>query len=190
MSRLDDALTNVPRVNFLPDNLKGQADLDIPLSIGYGQTNSQPFNVKTILKWLDPQPGDNVLDVGSGSGWTTGLISYLVGKNGKVTAVERVPELVSFGKENCQKLKLKNVNFYKTNNKLGWAKNSPYDCILVSASAKKLPIELLNQLKKPGKLVIPINESIYVISKDKLGNIKRIENPGFMFVPLIGSFKS
>ena len=139
-----------------------------------------------MLEWLDVQPGNNILDVGSGSGWTTALLAYLTGPAGKVIAVEKVPELVEFGSSNCHKLGIKNVEFHQAGNKFGYEQKAPYDRILASASASKMPQELITQLKPGGRLVVPVKYSVFVVTKDKNGKVGQTEYPGFAFVPLIG----
>lgn len=183
--RIDQAFSKTPRVLFLPTEMQMEADYDMPLPIGYGQTNSQPYTVRKMLEWLDPKEGDTVLDVGSGSGWTTALLAHLVGKDGKVIAVERVPELVEFGRNNCEKLNIKNVTFREAGKVFGWPKQAPFKRILVSAGADNLPQDLLDQLAPGGKLVIPVKGSILEISKDKASNTSTKEHPGFTFVPLL-----
>ncbi len=183
--RIEEVFSYINRVDFLPPEVVHEAHLDIPLPIGYGQTNSQPSTVKQMLEWLDVQPGQTVLDVGAGSGWTSALLSQLVGKKGKVIAVEKVPELVMFGKENCQKLKLHNVEFKQADNQLGWPHKAPYDRILVSAAAHELPQELIEQLAEGGTMVMPVQSSILKIHKSRQGKIVIDEHPGFAFVPLL-----
>lgn len=168
----------------MPDSVRQEADADAPLPIGHGQTNSQPYTVQLMLDWLDVQPGENVLDIGSGSGWTTALLSHLTGPSGQVIAVEKVPELVNFGRDNCQRAGIENVDFHEATDEFGWPASGPYQRILVSAAAVELPEELIKQLTTPGRLVIPINDSIWVIDKSDNG-IKRTEHAGFRFVPLI-----
>ena len=185
MDRVNAAFKAVPRKNFLPGRAKTAAILDMPLSIGYGQTNSQPTTVRMMLEWLDAQPSNKVLDVGSGSGWTTALLSHLVAPKGKVIAVERVPELVEFGRKNCEKLGLKNVEFHQADDVFGWPEGAPYNRILVSAAAREIPPELIDQLAPGGRMVIPVKNSIFVINKDKKGQLQSHEHPGFVFVPLI-----
>lgn len=159
------------------------AEIDKPLEIGHGQTNSQPFTVRKMLEWLDVQPGDNVLDVGSGSGWTTALLSHLTGNKGCVTAVEIIPELMVFGRENCLRQGVKNVQFHLPDNSFGWPANAPYDRILVSAAANAMPETLESQLAVGGRAVVPVRSSIWVI--DKAGvELSAAEYPGFAFVPL------
>ncbi len=182
---IDEAFAAVPRRNFLPENMVDNAKLDVPLPIGFGQTNSQPTTVAMMLDWLDVEPGQKILDIGSGSGWTTGLLSYLAGKQGKVEAVEIVPELVEFGRDNCARLGIKNVEFHQAGKTYGWTEQAPYDRILVSAAAESMPEELFTQLKNGGRLVVPVKSTIYIIDKDETGKITQREQPGFMFVPLV-----
>lgn len=158
---------------------------DMPLPIGYSQTISQPTTVEMMLEWLEVQPGDKVLDVGSGSGWTTALLSVLAGPKGHVYAVERIPELVEFGRDNVERLGTRNVSFHQAGDEFGLPAESPFDRILVSASADELPNGLINQLKPGGKLVIPVQNSIFEIRKKPGGEVESTEHPGFVFVPLL-----
>ena len=185
MDRLEKAFAAVKREDFLPPNHRASADYDGPIPIGYGQTNSQPLTVRRMLEWLDVQPSDKVLDVGAGSGWTSALLSHLVGQKGRVIATEIVPELVTFGRSNCQKAGAKNVQFYQAGKTLGRRQEEPYDRILVSAAATELPIELVDQLKTPGRMVIPIGYAIHVIDKDEAGELHEVVHDGYMFVPLL-----
>lgn len=183
--RIDIAFKKVPRENFLPEPAKSRADIDAPVAIGYGQTNSQPYTVRLMLGWLDARPGQKVLDVGSGSGWTTALLAELVGQTGEVHAVEKLPQLVKFGQNNVSKLGYENVQFHQAGKKFGWPGAAPYDRILVSASAQQLPPEPLEQLKVGGKIVIPVQTSILVIDKTGPDDYDTKEHPGFAFVPLV-----
>jgi protein-L-isoaspartate(D-aspartate) O-methyltransferase len=186
MNRIKQAFKSIPRDKFVPKQYKLMAGVDSALSIGHGQTISQPTTVRMMLEWLNPHEGDKVLDVGSGSGWTAALLSFLVGPKGKVYAVERIPELLKFGKKNCDKLKINNVEFHAVKDEFGLPEHAPYDRILVSAAATEIPTTLLNQLAKGGKMVIPINYTIYEIEKSKAGEITQTPHEGFIFVPLIG----
>ncbi len=100
LSRVDAAFAVVPRAAFLARRDRRQSAVDQPIRIGHGQTNSQPTTVRNMLALLDVRPGDRVLDVGSGSGWTTALLAELTGPTGRVYGVELVPELAEFGKRN------------------------------------------------------------------------------------------
>jgi protein-L-isoaspartate(D-aspartate) O-methyltransferase len=185
MDRLEEAFDAIDRKEFLPDEVKEQAGLDAPLPIGYGQTNSQPSTVRMMLAWLYPEPGEKILDVGSGSGWTTALLAYLVRPIGKVYAVEKEPDLVTFGAENCKRIGVRNVRFFEATSNYGLPKFAPYDRILVSAAADTVPQDLLDQLKINGRIVIPVQNSVFVIDKTSEHNHTSTEHPGFMFVPLV-----
>lgn len=182
---IEQAMQTIDRKDFLPEEYWAEARQDRPLPIGYGQTNSQPTTVRRMLEWLDPWPGDNVLDIGSGSGWTSALLGAIVGENGHVSAVEVIPELVQLGRENCDRAGCTNVRFFQAGRTVGLPVYGPYDRILVSAGAAKLPGELLSQLKSPGKLVIPIGETIHEIEKNEAGELTDTEYYGYVFVPLI-----
>lgn len=185
MSNILQAFQTFDRRDFIPPGSKDLAYLDTPLPIGYGQTISQPATVRIMLKWLTPKEGDKVLDVGSGSGWTSAILSDIVGPKGKVCAVELIPELVRQGRINCAKYNLKNIHFFQASSEYGLPGHAPFDRILVSASANKLPKKLLSQLKIGGKLVIPVKYDILEITKINDEEFDTVTHPGFIFVPLV-----
>jgi len=185
MDAIDKAFKQVDRQNFVLTRDKELAYFDMPLRIGHGQTISQPTTVSRMLHWLDVKKGDKILDIGSGSGWTTALLANITGPEGHVYAVERVSELVEFGRKNCVKPNVKNAKFFQAGKKLGLEKYAPYDRILVSASAKKFPKKLLEQLKTGGKLVIPVKNNILEITKTSKTKHKTITHSGYVFVPLL-----
>jgi protein-L-isoaspartate(D-aspartate) O-methyltransferase len=182
--KIDKAFTSNPRINFLPKSEFSYARFDMPLSIGCGQTNSQPTVVRQMLEWLDVHEGGKVLDIGFGSGWTTALLSFLTGDNGSVVATERIPELFEFGRGNCEKAGCKNIEFHYDATVLGWPDKAPYSRILVSAGADELPKELVEQLADGGKMVIPILSSIWEVQKN-VTQITKVEHKGYIFVPLL-----
>lgn len=181
------ALEKIDRKEFVRPEYIDYAYEDTPLPIGYGQTISQPSTVAFMLTLLDVRKGFNVLDVGTGSGWTTALLSILVGKDGKVTGTEIIKELYEFGEENISKFKnCSNVQLFLTKSSLGYEPNAPYDRILVSAASVNVPETLIKQLKNGGIMVIPIQNSVFkIIKKFDDGKITTEEYPGFNFVPLI-----
>ena len=185
MDAIEQAFKKIHRKDFVPESLHGQVNIDAPLPIGFGQTISQPTTVRMMLEWLEVQPGEEVLDVGSGSGWTTALLSQIIGSKGRVFAVEKIPELVKLGRNNCNKAGIKNVEFFQSGKEYGLTEYSPYDRILVSASAEKLPEELLAQLKVGGKLVIPVKNDILEITKSSNHVYSSKTHSGFVFVPLV-----
>lgn len=183
-----DAFSEISRIEFVPKELESEAEADVALPIGYGQTVSQPLTVAFMFELLDPQRGQTILDVGSGSGWTTALLSYIVGEKGKVIAVERVKELVAVGKQNTDKFGYVEkgiAEFHHANGSQGFARFAPYDRILVSASAEEVPGALKEQLKVGGKMIIPIRNSLWYLEKKGEKDFYKEEFPGFAFVPLI-----
>ncbi len=185
MDFIEEAFRHIPRHKFLPEEVHESAHLDRALPIGFDQTNSQPTTVEYMLRWLEVEPGDIVLDIGSGSGWTSALLAHIVGKYGKVYAVEKIPELVDFGRQNCARLNIKNVTFFAATSEPGLPPYAPYDRILVSATAPEVPTTLINQLKPEGKLVIPIRHDVLEIMKSTTNELIISKHPGFTFVPLV-----
>jgi protein-L-isoaspartate(D-aspartate) O-methyltransferase len=183
--RIIDAFIAVARENFLTDDMVHLAGEDTALPMGYGQTNSQPTTVAIMLELLQPLPGQKILDVGSGSGWTTALLSFVVGEEGRVYGTEIIPELIKFGQKNLSKFGINNATVSHSGEEFGLPKKAPFDRILVSASASELPRTLVDQLAPGGILVLPIGQSIHRIEKDKNGEITDEEFPGFVFVPLV-----
>ena len=179
-----DAFREIDRKYFVPDSFSDHIYIDAPLPIGNGQTISQPSTVAFMLERLAPQEGDTVLDIGSGSGWTTALLCQIVGEEGSVTGIERVGALVEQGRENLSKFNFNHCRIKQAGEKLGLP-GEQFDRILVSASADEIPEELFSQLKIGGILVIPVENSIYKFKKVSEEDIKIEEFYGFVFVPLI-----
>ena len=180
-----DAFRTIDRKYFVPDEYVEDTYIDAPLPIGNYQTISQPSTVAFMLERLAPQDGNTVLDIGSGSGWTTALLCYIVGEKGSVTGVERVDTLVEQGKGNLSKFHFgTRCHIEKSGDKLGLP-GKQFDRILVSASADEIPEELFLQLNIGGILVIPIRESIFKFTKISETKIEKEEFYGFVFVPLI-----
>jgi protein-L-isoaspartate(D-aspartate) O-methyltransferase len=183
--RVDAALRAVPRRLFLPPAQRDYADVDQPLPIGHGQTSSQPSTVRRMLELLDVHPGHRVLDVGCGSGWTTGLLDWLTGPDGSVVGVELEEELANWGRSNLESAGRGDVVVHTAQpNVLGWPENAPYDRILVSAQARELPDQLCAQLGEPGVMVIPVAGRMLVVRRTP-GVEPTVEVSGhYRFVPL------
>ena len=182
--RVDDAFAAVPRRDFLPARQHPFAGLDQALDIGYGVTNSQPTTVRNMLRLLGPRPGDRVLDVGSGSGWTTALLARLVGPDGTVVGVERIPELVTESRANLGD-RFPTAELHQAEpGVLGWPARAPYDRVLVSAAAPAVPPALLEQLTVGGVLVAPVDGVMLRVVLSPEGPV--VEQHGrYLFVPLI-----
>lgn len=187
--RIIEAFKAIKRADFLPEDVQDLAELNEALPIGYGQTISQPLVVAFMLEQLQPQPGDKVLDVGAGSGWTSALLGEIVGARGKVIAIEVIPELKKFGEENVAKynfIEKKVVEFIYADGSKGCEKEAPFDKILCSASVQdKIPQAWKEQLKIEGRIVTPLGSSVWLLIKKSETEFEEIEYPGFAFVPLV-----
>ena len=185
--RIIEAFQAIKRVDFMRDGTKPLAHVDAPIPISYGQTISQPLVVAFMLELLEPKEGEKILDIGSGSGWTTTLLSKIVGTEGKVIAIELLPQLKEFGERNAARYNLTEgiAEFICGDGSKGWEEKAPYDKILVSAEAKKLPSELKRQLKVGGRIVIPLGHSIWLFVKKSETEFEEKEYPGYIFVPLL-----
>ena len=179
-----EAFKKVDRADFVLPEFLTQAYEDYPLPIGFDQTISQPTTVAIMLELLQPYRGEKILDIGSGSGWTTTLLGQITGVHGRILGIEIIPELVKLGQVNLAKYHLAQAKILLANKKLGLTQHAPFSKILVSAAATSLPQELVGQLKIKGRLVLPINNSIWQIDKISDDQIRIKEYYGFSFVPL------
>jgi len=193
--RIIEAFRAVDRKDFMLSEHRDEAYVDEAFPIGYGQTISQPLTVAFMLELLMPEPGDKILDVGSGSGWTTALLAYIVGKDisekqGKVIGIERISELVEFGRENLAKYHFMHAEIRAAGDELGFSGAAPFDRILVSAASEEVPQSLIEQLTIGGRMVIPIQNSIWKIERGAGNNINKEEYFGFSFVSLVARKKT
>lgn len=182
---IKEAFLNINRADFVSEEEKNLAYADIAVSIGYGQTISQPSTVAFMLEKLRPKKGDTILDIGCGSGYTTALLSYIVGSDGLVIGLERIPELLETARNNLEKYKDLNFELKQAEKDYFGIKGEKFNKILVSAAAESLPSELIEQLKNNSRMVIPINNSILLVKKDENGIVETKDFYGFTFVPLV-----
>ena len=186
--RIIEAFMEIKRVDFLSDDAEKLAELNEALSIGHGQTISQPLVVAFMLEQLQPKLGEKILDIGSGSGWTTALLSHIVGGEGLVIGLEIIRELKEFGESNVAKYSFIErgiAQFVCVDGSKGYSKEAPFDKILASATAGTLPSAWKEQLKVGGTIVTPIGSSIWVFKKTQKSTFVKTEHPGFVFVPLV-----
>ncbi len=207
---LIEAFKNIDRADFVSEEYKNSAYINEPLPIGYEQTISQPLTVAFLMELLEPKPGEKILDIGVGSGWTTALLAQITGQ---VIGIERIPELKEFAEKNLAKYgfidpirnktpqasadaslmrRISNgvekeiIKLFAADGSKGYKKEAPYDKILAGASARgDVPVEWKKQLKIGGRIVAPVGDSVVVI--DKIGKAKYSQKEyfGFSFVPLI-----
>lgn len=183
--RIDEAFRASPRKAYLPRDQRRFARVDRALPIGWRQTNSQPTTVRNMLALLDPQPGDRVLDLGSGSGWTAALLAHLVSPDGEVIGVEVVPELVEFARRNLAARHVAARVEQATEGVLGLPDEAPFDRILVSAGAHTLPLSLVDQLVVGGVLVVPVSGWMHEVRRTD-GEPDVLRHGAYSFVPLVG----
>jgi len=188
---IEDALWEVDRANFVLPEDKQFSYADNAMPIGHGQTISQPLTVVFMLELLNAKKGNVIMDIGSGSGWQTTLLANIVGETGRIYAVEIIPELYKFGKQNVSKYPhlLERVNFFCQNAKDGLPdiakRTGGFDGIIAAAALSKEPEEWRKQLKTGGVLVYPKDNGIYKEVKVGRNEIKSEFYPGFVFVPFV-----
>lgn len=179
-----ESFYNIDRKDFVTEENKDYAYIDRPLSIWYSQTISQPSTVAFMIELLEPKIWENILDIWSGSWWTTALLAYILWNKWYVLWLERIDELVEFWNKNIKKYKFNNAKIKKAWKDL-WIPWMQFDKILVSASSKEIPHELITQLIIWWILVIPVQNSILKIEKISNDDFSIKEYPNFVFVPLI-----
>lgn len=185
--RIREVMAKVPRHLFVPQSEEPLAYINHALPIGCGQTISQPYIVALMTALLELQPGDVVLEVGTGSGYQAAVLSLLVKQ---LYSIEVIPELVAEAAERLRRLGYDNVVVRTGDGALGWPEHAPYDGIIVTAAGPKVPAALIQQLKPGGRLVIPVGGSygqvLRIMRKYEDGRIETRSVIPVAFVPLTG----
>lgn len=175
-----------PRHLFVPAAVRHRAYEDSALPIGNGQTISQPSVHARYLQLLSLRGTERVLEVGTGSGYQTVLLSHLAAQ---IFSVERIPALLDSAREAIQSLGIRNVSLLLGDGSLGWREYAPYDAILVGAASPSVPEPLTNQLAEGGRLVIPLGtreEQVLAVVTKREGRLDRQDVAPVRFVPLVG----
>ena len=187
-ARVLQALADVPRAEFVPADERVSAYLDVPLPIGHGQTISQPFIVALMTELLDPQPGQRVLEVGTGCGYQAAVLAELAGE---VYGIEIVPALARRAADTLRELGYGNVTVRAGDGWHGWPEHAPFDGIMVTAAGVGVPEPLKQQLRVGGRLVLPVEDeagwqNLDVIERTGEGSFHTRHTIPVRFVPLTG----
>ncbi|MBS3151721.1 protein-L-isoaspartate(D-aspartate) O-methyltransferase [Candidatus Woesearchaeota archaeon] len=181
-----EVIKSVKREKFIPKKYMQQAYENIPLPIGHKATISQPYTVAFMLQELELKPKQNVLEIGTGSGYNAALISRLIGKRGKLYTLEIIPELVEYSKKNLKNYK--NIKVLEKDGSKGLQEKAPFDRIIQTAASKSLQKNLIAQLKINGIYLAPIgpsyNQKLIKVRKTK-HKIMHQSLGDFIFVPLV-----
>lgn len=183
-ARVLEAMQTVPRHEFVPPEVREESYADHPLPIGYGQTISQPYIVAFMTEQLDPQPGDRVLEIGTGSGYQAAVLSHLVKE---VYSIEIVEPLADRAKADLQRLGFSNVHVRAGDGYRGWPEAAPFDAIIVTCAPHSVPPPLVDQLKDGGRMIIPVGErdhqQLYILRKRE-GKVEQQAVLPVRFVPM------
>jgi len=181
------AMEKVPRHEFVPAEFIDQAYEDHPLPIGHGQTISQPYIVAVMTELLQLEPGDKVLEIGTGSGYQAAILAEITDK---VYTDEIIPELAKSAEERLRRLGYTSVKVKNADGYYGWEEHAPYDAIIVTCAPDHVPRPLIRQLKDGGRMVIPVGppggyQSLWLIEKHG-DEVKSHNVMGVLFVPMLG----
>ena len=179
------AMNKVPREEFVPDQFRTESYTDGPLPIGYGQTISQPYVVAAMTGQLELQPGDKVLEIGTGSGYQAAILAELAAD---VYSIEIVEPLAQSATTTLHRLGYGNVHVKAGDGYKGWSEHGPYDAIIVTCAPDHVPQPLVDQLKEDGRMTIPVGppqaQELYVLKK-RNGQLQQTAIMDVRFVPMM-----
>lgn len=183
-----EVMGRVPRQRFVSQHLSRHAYENSPLPIGGGQTTSQPFIVALMTDLAAPKPGDRVLEVGTGSGYQTAILSQLVAQ---LFTIEIDPELARDSQLRLDREGYRNISFRVGDGYFGWPEIAPFDVIMVSAAVEEIPLPLLEQLAPGGRMILPLGrrrftQDLVLLQKDVAGQIQSTNLLPVFFVPMAG----
>jgi len=186
-ARVMQAMQDVDRGDFVPGHYRTQAYDNGPLPIGNGQTISQPYIVALMTDLLDVTADSVVLEVGTGSGYQAAVLGQLVRQ---VYSVERISDLAASSEKRFKQMGYDNIQVRCVNGYRGWQEKAPFDAIIVTAAATRIPQELIDQLKPGGRMVIPVgmpytNQELMLVTKNEQGETDIESVLGVVFVPLV-----
>jgi protein-L-isoaspartate(D-aspartate) O-methyltransferase len=186
--RVMQVIGTVGRHRFVPDELQSRAYENRPLPIGYGQTISQPYIVALMTDLLEPEAGDVVLEIGTGSAYQAAVLSRLVSQ---VYSIEIIPELADSASKRLQRLGFENVETKNADGYYGWLEHAPFDAIMVTAASSHIPPPLVQQLKPGGVLLIPVGspfqvQQLTLVKKSLDGELTTRKILPVSFVPFTG----
>ena len=187
--RVLEAMATVPRHELVPDELRDVAYENRPLPIGHGQTISQPYIVAIMTDLLKFEPGQRVLEIGTGSGYQAAILGEL---GGEVYTIEIIEELGVQARMNLQRLGYSNIEARIGDGYYGWEEQAPFDAIVVTAAASHIPPPLIRQLKNGGRMIIPVGsrfmvQQLLLVEKDAAGKVTTRQILPVRFVPLTGT---
>ena len=184
-SRVLEAMLRVPRHEYVPERYRAFAYSDNPLPIEFGQTISQPYIVALMTELVQAEPGDRILEIGTGSGYQAAVAAELVSE---VYSIEIIPELALSAADRLERLGVSNVVVRAGDGYLGWPEYAPFDGILVTAGAEHIPEPLVEQLKPGARMIIPVGDSLSVqilrvVEKLPGGGVEITDDIAVRFVP-------
>jgi protein-L-isoaspartate(D-aspartate) O-methyltransferase len=182
------AIRTVPRHEFVPHSLRGEAYDDRPLDIGYGATISQPYIVAAMTELLEVRKTSRVLEIGTGSGYQSAVLAELAGE---VYSIEVIPELARSADETLRRLGYRNIHVRQGDGYRGWPEQAPFDRIILTAAPLEIPDELIVQLAAGGRLIAPVggnaDQQLVVLDRSATGHLSRRIIFPVLFVPMIHS---